>query len=292
MDSSMATRTETVRDHRERINKVLLCLQENAGASFSVEQLARIACFSPFHFHRLFLAYVGEPLSAHVRRLRLERAALRLRTSRASVTEIALDTGYETSAAFNKAFQRHFQVSPTAFRRSPSISFKTAPKLKPVSRVPIDMKPEIIERTEQQAIFVRRTGAYKESAGAAWEAVCHYAYSHRLVKPGREFIGISHDDPQITAQEKLRYDACITVSQPVKPEGEVGVQKIAGGRYAMFLHKGPYENLLGTYKFIFSEWFPGSGEELRDVPSFEVYLNSPPRTRPENLRTEIYIPLK
>jgi len=288
----MATRTDTVRDHQERINRVLLHLQENPGAALSVEQLARIACFSPFHFHRLFVAHVGEPLSAHVRRLRLERAALILRNSRASVTEVALESGYETSAAFNKAFQQHFHVSPTTFRQSSPVNFTAALKLKRGIAASKHMKPEIIDRPEKQAIFVRRTGAYKESASAAWEAVCRFAYPRHLVAPGQEFIGISHDDPQITAQEKLRYDACITVSQPVKAEGEVGVQKIAGGRYAVFLHKGPYENLMGTYQFIFGEWLPGSGEELRDVPSFELYLNTPEHTQPENLKTGIYIPLK
>ncbi len=290
-ESGVAARTDTMRDHQERINRVLLHLQSNPGAPFSVEQLARIACFSPFHFHRLFAAYVGEPISAHVRRLRLERAAVQLRTSPGPVTEIALDAGYETSAAFNKAFQQQFHVSPTTFRQSPAANFTAALKHQSPITLPI-MKPKIVDRPEKQALFVRRTGAYSESASAAWEAVCRFAFSRRLVPPDREFIGISHDDPQITAQEKLRYDACITVSQPVKPEGEVGVQSIAGGRYAVFLHKGPYEGLLNTYRFIFGEWLPGSGEELRDVPSFELYLNTPERTRPENLRTEIYIPLK
>jgi AraC family transcriptional regulator len=296
LDSGLPTRTGTVRDHRERINRVLLHLQSNPGSPLSVEELARIACFSPFHFHRLFVAYVGEPISAHVRRLRLERAAVRLRTSNAPVTEVALDAGYESSAAFNKAFRQHFQASPTTFRRLPGANVTVAlnHQHQPIRLASVHMKPKpkIVERPEKQAVFVRRTGAYEESAGAAWEAVCRFAYSRRLVSPDREFIGISHDDPQITAQEKLRYDACITVSQPVKPEGEVGVQSIAGGRYAVFLHKGPYENLLGTYQFIFGEWLPGSGEELRDVPSFELYLNAPERTRPENLKTEIYIPLK
>ncbi|HOX60305.1 MAG TPA: AraC family transcriptional regulator [Verrucomicrobiota bacterium] len=292
LGSGLAARTDTVRDHQERINKVLLHLQENPGAPLSVEQLARIACFSPFHFHRLFVAYVGEPLSAHVRRLRLERAALLLRNSRASVTEVALESGYETSAAFNKAFQQHFHVSPTTFRQSPPINFPAAVKPKPGIRASIHMKPRIVNRSEKQAVFVRRTGAYKESASAAWEAVCGFAYPRGLVQADREFIGISHDDPQITSADKLRYDACITVSQPVKPEGEVGVQKVAGGRYAVFLHEGPYENLIRTYQVIFGEWLPSSGQELRDVPSFELYLNTPQDTRPENLKTEIYIPLK
>ncbi len=290
-----AARAGTRRDHCERVNRVLLHLRTNPGAPFTVAELARIACFSPFHFHRLFAACVGEPISAHVRRLRLERAAVRLRISGASVTEVALDAGYQTPAAFNKAFQQLFHLSPTAFRRQGG---KLLPLPSPTSSTPPEFtrmkptQPKIVERPEKPAVFVRRTGAYHKSAASAWEAVCRFAYAHGLVEPGREFIGISHDDPLITAEENLRYDACITVRRPVRPEGEIGVQNIAGGRYAVFLHRGPHQNLIKTYEFIFGEWLPGSRAELREAPSFELYLNSPERTRPENLRTGIYIPVK
>ena len=68
---------------------------------------------------------------------------------------------------------------------------------------------------------------------------------------------------------------------------------ISGGKYAVFSHKGPYTNLSDTYNAIFMEWLPDSGNELRNLPSFEIYLNRDPRrTKPENLKTEIYIPIK
>ncbi|HHN64634.1 MAG TPA: GyrI-like domain-containing protein [Nitrospirae bacterium] len=71
------------------------------------------------------------------------------------------------------------------------------------------------------------------------------------------------------------------------------MQTIPGGRYAVFLHKGPYDRFDETYNMIFSKWLPQSGERLRDVPSFEVYLNRDPRrTKPENLRTEIWVPIE
>lgn len=208
----MAARINTVRDHQERLNKVLLHIQAHPDVPYSLTQLARVACFSPFHFHRLFVAYVGEPLNVHLRRLRLERAAQQLCLSRRAVTDIALDAGYETSPAFNKAFQQLFRVSPTEFRQTrPSVISSTL-KLQSYTPSAKSMKPKIITRPTKQLVFVRRTGSYGQSASEAWEAVCHFAYSRQLVKPGREFIGISHDDPQITAEDKLRYDACITVS--------------------------------------------------------------------------------
>ena len=105
-------------------------------------------------------------------------------------------------------------------------------------------------------------------------------------------IGIPHDCPGITEPDRLRYDACITIEGDAKPEGEVGVQTLAGGKYAVFLHNGSYTKLGGTYGEIFAGWLPSSGEGLRDLPCFEVYLNRDPRRRkPENLRTEIYVPI-
>ena len=113
-----------------------------------------------------------------------------------------------------------------------------------------------------------------------------------LLGPGASFIGISHDDPDITAAEKLTYDACVTVDHLVEPEGDVGVQTIEGGRYAVFLHAGPYERFSETYASIYREWLPRSGEQLRDIPCFELYLNSPEDTPPDDLRSEIWIPLQ
>lgn len=72
----------------------------------------------------------------------------------------------------------------------------------------------------------------------------------------------------------------------------VGVKTIAGGRYAMFVHTGPYAGLGGAYHKIFREWLPRSGCELRDSPGFERYRNNPDRVPAEKLKTEIYIPLK
>jgi AraC family transcriptional regulator len=78
----------------------------------------------------------------------------------------------------------------------------------------------------------------------------------------------------------------------VKPEGEVGMQRIGGGRYAVFLHSGPYEKLGETYNAIYSQWLPQAGVKLREALCFEEYLNRDPRrTKPEKLRTEIFVPI-
>ena len=155
------------------------------------------------------------------------------------------------------------------------------------------MKPDIRVMPGQRVLFVRKTGPYSKAAAEAWGALMKFAYSRRLMNADTKGIGISHDSPDITPEEKIRYDACITFKGPVKPEGEAGIQTIAGGRYAVFLHKGPYENFSRTYDYIMAQWYPESGERFRDLPCFEHYLNrDPQRTKPENLRSEIYVPIE
>lgn len=291
----MAKRTDTIKDYHERMNKVMMHIQRNLDAPLTLDELSRIACFSPFHFHRLFAAMVGEPLSQHVRRLRLERAAIHLCHSPASVTDLALGAGYETPSAFNKAFRQLFGENPTSFRRGKGRLFRN-PLLDARARTTTTKENKVeatmVERPDKKVVFVRKTGPYQKAAGEAWGALCRFAGPHGLMGPGVEFIGIGYDDPSITAEDKLRYEACMTVDREVKPEGEVGVQTLKGGRFAKFLHKGPYDRLSETYHQIYAQWLPACGAKLRDVPGFELYLDDCAKVRPDDLRTEIYVPVQ
>ncbi|ABQ27658.1 transcriptional regulator, AraC family [Geotalea uraniireducens Rf4] len=284
-------RPSTTNSYQERLNRVLIHIQKNLDEPLTIERLAEVACLSPFHFHRIFSAHVGETVTGYVRRLRLERAATRIAFTGESVTDTALGVGYETPAAFTRAFRERFGMSPSEFRgqqRETILSFAENSTAKEI----IVMKPEMREFSKTKVLFVRRTGAYGEAATAAWEALMGFAYKNRLMTGETLMVGIGHDDPAITAEEKIRYDACVTFSGDVKPEGEVGIQTIAGGRYAVFLHKGAYTGLPEIYRNIFAGWLATSGCTLRDQPCFEVYLNRDPRrTKPENLRTEIWVPV-
>ncbi len=285
-----------MRDYTERLNRVLLYIQEHINEPLSLNELAGVACFSPFHFHRIFTAFVGEPLYEYIKRVRLEQAAMKLLYTRLPVTEIATSAGYETPASFTRAFRQHFGLSPSEFRKTKSheiASGKEALDLKLPEKEGRMIKPDIRTISDQKVLFVRRTGRYDRAASEAWAVLMKFAYCRKLMKKDTRMIGISYDSPDITSEDKLRYDACITINEEVNPEGEVGIQRIPGGRYAVFLHKGPYEKFSETYREIFSVWLAQSGETLRDAPVFEVYLNRDPRrTKPENLRTEIWVPIE
>ncbi|MCB8976432.1 MAG: AraC family transcriptional regulator [Ardenticatenaceae bacterium] len=288
----MTQRPETRADYQESITRVMLFIQARLDEVPSLEEIAAVAAFSPYHFHRLFTAYTGESLSTFIRRLRLERAANRLRQTFDPITDIALDAGYETPTNFGKAFRQQFGQTPTEFRDSKHV-LDTAVFRQSRTELLKIVKPNLVNLEPQPVLFVRQTGPYGEASTAAFATLMRFAYQNRLMHKNSQLLGIVHDSPDVTEAGHLRYDACLTVDAPIEPEGEVGVQTLAGGRYAVFTHTGPYENFTATYRLIFSHWLPQSGERLREVPTFERYHNRDPRrTKPENLRTDIYLPLE
>lgn len=289
----MPSRGSTSRDYRERVNRVIFHVEAHLDQTLTVHDLAAIAHFSPFHFHRLFAAFAGEPLAAFIRRLRLERAAQHLLHLDASITQIASAAGYDSPSAFARSFSAHFGLSPTSYRRQhePITLLGAKPLALTFTSEEIPMNPEIRTVDPMPVLFVRRTGPYDQAAAEAFDVLCQFAGPRGLLGPTEKMIGISHDDPHVTDRAKLRYDACVTVGHPVDPEGDVGVKTLAGGSYAVFLHEGSYDLLQGTYDRIFTAWLPASGRTLRDEPCFELYLNSPGEVSPEDLRTEIWLPI-
>ena len=139
--------------------------------------------------------------------------------------------------------------------------------------------------------FVRHIGPYHE-VGKAWETLCTQLGKEGLLGPDSRFVGVCYDDPEVTAPEKIRYDACVTVDENFEPQGEVGAQTLPGGAFAVVTHIGPYDRLNQTYAELFGRWLPSSGRELRSEPSLEFYLNDPESTEPEDLLTDIYAPLE
>jgi AraC family transcriptional regulator len=296
-------RTTTFEDYRQRVLEVLVYIQKHLDRPLALDELARVAHFSPFHFHRIFRGMVGESVKEYIRRLRLERAAHRLRYWEQSVTVIAIDAGYEAHESFTRAFRGMFGKSPLEYRqtyrtlREPSPreyedSLRESPEINQVTISGAEAVEVVVKRINPMRVaFVRHVGPYAD-CGPAWEKVCRWAAETREYGPDTLCIGISYDDPDVTPPDKIRYDACLTVGAGVTPSGDVAIQEIPGGEYAVVTHQGPYHELSKTYAALFRQWVPASGRELRSAPCLEIYRNDPSTTPPEQLLTDIYLPLE
>jgi AraC family transcriptional regulator len=113
----MVTDTLLIQEYSETIEDVMLYIREHIHEPLNREVLADVAGFSVPHFHRVFTAQVGESAVSYVRRLRMERAGRKLRMGAVDITEVALAAGYDTHAAFSKAFKQQFGLSPSEFRQ-------------------------------------------------------------------------------------------------------------------------------------------------------------------------------
>lgn len=294
----------TRRSYQEGILRSLVQIQHHLDDELPLTELATVAHFSPWHFHRIFRGMVGESVKEHIRRLRLERAAHRLRYSGQKVVTIALDAGFETHESFTRAFRTMFGVAPSRFRReNRPLTFQTAEcgvHFNPAGAV-ADFRPRrqrgsaLAVRIETTAplrvAFMRHVGPYG-SCGPTWERLYTWAGKRGILTATTLCLGVGHDHPEITPLEKVRYDACITVPETIRPEGEIGIQTVGGGRYAVTLHRGHFSTLGDVYERLCAEWIPDNGHLLRAAPSFEIYRSDPKSTPFDEFLTEIHIPLE
>src|SRR5262252_5866823 len=171
IESVSSQETQANREYAQRINRVIDYLRENLDRQVKLEELAKVACFSEFHFHRIFTAVSGETLNNFTNRLRLEKAARLLRYSEQSLTDIALDCGFSSSATFSRAFRSGYDTSPSQFRKSGEIKkSKICKELFPKDAYGLPMSAEekkaafpvrLIDIPERQVAYIRVTNAFE-----------------------------------------------------------------------------------------------------------------------------------
>lgn len=287
---SMQQRLATKEDYQKRINILVEYINNHLGDSIDLTTLADLSGFSPFHFHRIAKAFLGEPVGAFVVRMRVEATARLLRYTDLSVQDIAYRVGYDVPSSLSKVFKQFYGISPNDYRNNKDYTIMKP--LHPFSEIKLKA-PKLLELEPKQAIYIRLSGAYNElDFCSTWSRLWAYVKEQKLFTAGMEHICIYHDDPKVTEVGKLRTDVCLVICKPVLPKGEIGLKTIEGGRHAVFLYQGPYSNLGSVYDTIFSEWLPDSGQKLRTNACFEKYLNHPDKTVPEKLKTEIYVPIE
>lgn len=257
--------------YQQRVLRVMRYIEDHLDEELSLDHLAGVACFSPFHFHRIFRGMTGEPVKEYVRRLRLERAAGRLQQGAGPIIDIALEAGYESHEGFTRAFHARFGESPAEFREAQSVHLLRLPA--------------------RWAVAARHTGPYAE-VGEAWQRLFALAGPARLLGPGLEYFGIVHDDPDSTEPAAQRYDAALKVKPGTPPPAGLDLIELPEREFAVLRHTGPYHLLGLTYARLCGEWLPQSGREAAWTASIEYYRNDPRTMPPERLITDIYLPLE
>ena len=294
------------------MHRVQQHIDGNLDAPLELTELAGVANFSAFHFHRLFAAWTGERVGDYVRRRRLEVAAIRLVTQPGStVLEIALSVGFGSSEAFSRAFKAHFGASPSAWRvaqrrvnpQSRKVyQYDSNPDQAGSGHAPQhgnlhnpSKEPEMNVRLKSlepvDVAYLRHVGPYGAAIANFWiEDVAPWMKANGLLQAAR--YGISHDDPSVTAPEKCRYDACVEAPATLVLSGHAQRIVLPGGRYATLEYQGSAESVGDAWASLLRDWLPSSGLQMDHRPCFEYY---PPERVEDQSRSafacEICIPV-
>jgi len=325
----MATNNSQVRDeYVSRINRVIDYIEAHIGEHLSLETLAQVANFSRFHFHRIFSAMVGETLNQFIQRLRIEKAASRLiHNKRETITEIALECGFSSSAAFARVFKDTFRMSASEWRsggylqdskicqtdrnneqtdsniwkghQTSSMYIDTVTN-NPTWRITMinrdDVKIEVKEWPAMDVAYIRHIGPYQGDSdlfGDLFNRLMTWAGPRGLIRfPETKMLSVYYDDPEITEKSKLRVDVCITVPKDTSVDGEVGKMTIPGGKYGVGRFELSDQEYGEAWKVMFGEWLPESGLQPDDRPSFEMYLNNPEEHPEKKCIVNICVPVR
>lgn len=285
--------------HRVQVARARQYLRDHATEDVDLAAVAKVAGASPYHFARLYHAVTGETVFGTVTRLRVARGAARLcETPARSISQAALEAGYATPSAFNKAFRAVLGMTPTELRALPAAArracldgLEASPATRQPPELPLSHQPTLQRRGTDRVVYVRERGSYDDiAAPLAWSrlAACLTGSSvyDRFLR-----VGATHDDPRQVAAKALRYDAgvIVDVTTPV-PRG-ASVALWPGGPHAVFEFRGPYELIAAAFGAIFRNWVATARLVLRAAPCLELY-SSPASTPERNLLTELWLPVE
>ena len=277
----------TERNHRERIARAVNAIVEEPTSNLRLDDLARLAHFSPFHFHRVYAGVVGETTAATIRRVRLALASRLLTNSTESITQVGLAVGYDSPQAFTRAFRAFTGQSPRAFRqllgRSMPADSAAPTWLTGTAGAP---SVRIVDMPEQRLRALRHTGSF---------ATIPHTHRQLRVRVGAGAIcekwGVSFG--KRGAAGDFRYYAAIASPDPWPEHADVETLELPAGRYAVHRLVGPYTLINATVQALYARWMPASGYEPDERPMLERYLDTSSRgIAPAALRTDLLIPIR
>lgn len=295
-------RTRANSEYAQRINRVIDYLRGNLDRQVKLEELAKVACFSEFHFHRIFSAVSGETLNNFTNRLRLERAARFLRYTNRSLTDIAFDCGFSSSATFSRAFRSGYDTSPSQFRKNGEIKkSKICKELYSGQEYLLPMSAEekraafpvrLIDVPERQVAYIRVTNAFEmDRVLAALNTLVEWAKSQGIFSQGTLF-GMSVDDPHVTPKRLYRYEVCLATSSPFECTEGISKLRMPAMRYAATRVSGDIRKVATATDYLFRGWLIHSDYEPEHAPGLEVFLDKEKAMDWSHFELELCIPVR
>ncbi|MEO8314592.1 MAG: helix-turn-helix domain-containing protein [Pseudomonadota bacterium] len=280
----------------ESVLPLLIDLQQNLRDDVSLETLARDVGYSPFHFHRLFTAAVGETPQKHVARLRLERAAYKLAITEDGVLDIGLAVGFNSHETFSRAFKRKFDRSPSEYRQAAKSAQAERLQRNRDFRGDGCLLSEVRFSTVKPTplLAIRRLGAYAEFDSAArarlWSEIIDWA-GRNAITIGPLRLGLFPDDPVMTPKAQQRADICISVERPVTGNDRIRCIEMAGDVYGVIEHIGPLSTVGQAYRNL-ADGIRASAYAFREDPPVQIFHTAEMENEDAANHCEVWFPVR
>jgi len=281
--------------HQQSILRVCEYIQQHLDDELTAEQLSDIAACSRFHFHRVFMAFMGLSTTRYMQLAKLRRASFRLAFEQHKIIDIALEAGFSSSEAFTRAFKSSFVQTPSQFRNQPDWRhWHSVLQLPSIPREEMILNVKIVDFPATHIAYVQHCGAPQQVLDSAAKFIAWRKQTGLSPIASSETFGIPYSDPNTVAPEDFRLDICGTIKASAIPDNEFGVIAgvIPGGRCAVARHYGSHDTIANTVYQLYREWLPDSGEELRDFPCFFHWINFIHEVDECELLTDVYLPIK
>lgn len=288
---------EIPNEYRVRINEVVNFILHNLTEELSLQQLADIAQYSPFHFQKIFKQVVGESPKQYVIRMRLETAAHALIMHRhKTITEIALENGFSSSATFARSFKNYFGVPAEEFRVVPHrenaerYQNRSSIQVKKITAEEVEnclksLNIRVHKKSALRGVFVNAQLHNDDSIQNAFRKVAQIAETHDLISPNSGFAAAVYLHSEI-------YRSMIIIDEKTQISKRLNSLEIPAGKYVILdLYHGFKENL-EQLKIFVEFWLPESGYRIADIVGYEFLTESPLEKPYHEIKKEVYIPVE
>jgi AraC family transcriptional regulator len=284
----------------KRLQRVLRHIDEHLEDDLSLEVLSGVAAFSKYHFHRQFAALLGIGVARYVQLARLKRAAYRLAFRRNEpVLHIALDSGYEGPEAFARAFKRTTGQTPSAFRKQPDwglwhTTYKPMKEIR-IMHMTSDFSLDQVRIVEAEDIRVAELihRGPPQDIGESIRRFIDWRKANGLPPKTNATFNIFYDNPNHTPPEDFRLGLCVATSREIAPNAAgITAGCIPGGRCAVLRYVGAEDGLEAAARYLYAQWLPQSGEELRDFPLYGERVKFFPDVPEHESIVELFLPLR
>ncbi len=288
-----------LQSYQTRMRRVLDYIDRHLDSDLDLETVSDIAAFSKFHFHRQFTATFELSLHRYVQLARMKRASHRLAYGTTqSVTDIAMDAGYDAPDAFARAFRQRFGQSPSSFRKSPDwVPWRAA--LRPLDKARSKLKQKAFsndvtirdEAPTQVAIMEHR--GVPATLGATIRRFRAWRKAAGLPSETSPTFNVWRSERRPTSPADYAVDLCAGTDQSIEANDEqIKSGEIPGGRCAVLRVIGNSDNLEAAALYLYRDWLPASGEETRDFPIYCQRLSLFPDVPEHEAVADLFLPLR